>query len=330
MKNFKLTLNIFTFICLTTGIGAQAQSVYEFSVSTNPYENLTDPISLNNNMVWDDPEFEIPLGFNFQLGPHIFNTLYIVEWGLGALLSNTTDEDGIGSIIFPVGQDIIDLGDGSGISESPISYKIEGAPGSQIAKIEWNNVGFFDDLTSSDFMNFQLWLYEGSNKIEYHYGPSQINNPSQSYEGQTGPIVGLFPSINLGSDILLDNAYFLSENPSNPQLITIEAGEQLDEPFALQGTIPDGTVYSFDPTNLSLSNFEKFEFALFPNPTKDFFQIQTQAENFQIEFYNSLGQKLKLSQNSRGLFDLSNLPIGIYLVKIKTSFGIQTKQIIKI
>src|SRR5690554_3361506 len=164
---------------------ANAQTEYNFNVANEPYNNLVGSISLNNDQVWDDPGYVIPLGFDFQIGTYVFNSIHIVSWSVGGVLSTSTDGTGVAPLLVPIAQDIIDLGYGSGASQSNISYKVEGDSGSQILKIEWNNVGFWDDMTGNDFMNFQVWLYEGSNSIEYRYGSSEINFPEDSFEGES-------------------------------------------------------------------------------------------------------------------------------------------------
>jgi len=65
---------------------AHSQS-YEFTVSTNPYINLTGSTSLNGTAPWDDPEFEIPIGFDFQYFDTTIDKIYIDDWGFGAGLT---------------------------------------------------------------------------------------------------------------------------------------------------------------------------------------------------------------------------------------------------
>lgn len=93
-------------------------------------------------------------------------------------------------------------------------------------------------------MNFQLWLYEGTNIIEYRYGPSSINNPKFSFEGSTGPHVSLLTSFNIDTQLLEDIGYFMSGDPANPTVITLDAGASPPFPLtAVEGMIPDGAVY---------------------------------------------------------------------------------------
>lgn len=320
----KLLLLVFLYM----GVFMNAQSVYEFHTENIPYQNLVGSTSLNNGNVWDDPAYAIPVGFEFHISTHTFSTIYIVEWNIGAVLSSRPDDNGVQPLFIPVGQDIIDLGFGTGTSQSNISYITEGAAGSQILKIEWKNVGFVDDGTESDFMNFQMWLYEGTDIIEYRYGPNEINNPSGSFEGGTGLYVGLATSINMENGELEDNAYVVKGNPENPTLIIIEPGipdPRLED--ALDGMVSDGTVYRFGPQQLSTDDFTKFDFQIYPNPTSDYLNIKTQSIDYNFSIYNSLGQKMNVSSVENKI-DVSNLSTGIYFIKIETQTTSATKRFI--
>lgn len=323
----KLTL----FLFLSMGFFINAQYTYNFNVSNEPYTDLTGSTSLNNGQVWDDPTYAIPIGFDFQISTEVFNTIYFPDFGLGGSLSNVFDEfvQDAFALMIPIGQDIIDLGDWTGVSQSNLSYKTEGVAGSQILKIEWNNVGFWEDMTGADYMNFQVWLYEGSNIIEYRYGPNQINNPQGSFEGETGPIVYLIPLINFDTDEIEEDAYLLSGDPSNPTVIVVEAGDEPQGPIALQGMIPDGTVYTFTPQNLSVGDFETIDFAVYPNPAGNYFNIRANALEYQVNIYNNLGQKVKHFDNSSTQIDVTGLPAGLYLIEVETERGSSIKKLLK-
>lgn len=304
-----------------------AQSSYTFSVSNEPYQNLTGSTSLNEGEIWDDPEYSIPLGFDFQISTHTFDTIFIVDWSVGGELSSSQNETGILPLLAPIAQDLIDLGFSEESSQSNISYITEGTPGSRILKIEWNNAGFFDDDTTTDFINFQVWLYEGANSIEYRYGPNAINNPSGSYENETGPIVALQPSVDI-EEGLIDDAYVLSEDPSDPMLTIVAPGEEYDGGF-LVGTIPEGTVYTFNPATLASEEFKENTFVVYPNPVSNVLYILSDEALFNTKLYNTLGQEVPLKKGNNQSYDVSALSSGIYLLKITTESGSIVKRIVK-
>jgi len=324
----KLTILLF----LTVSCYLTAQFSYDFNVSSKPYNDLVEGTSLNNGQIWDDPGYAVPIGFDFQIGPYIFNTIYIVDWSVGGVLSSKANDVGVASLLSPIAQDIIDLGFWGGASQSNLSYKTEGTIGNQILKIEWNNAGFVGSGSpNTDFMNFQVWFYEGSNIIEYRYGSSEINFPEDSFEGESGPIVFFIPSINIETEMLEgEDAYFLSGDPSSPTVIVVEPGNEPQEPIeSLQGMIPDGTVYTFTPKDLSVGNFETIDFAVYPNPAGDYFNIRTNALEYQINIYNNLGQQVKHFDNSSTQIDVTGLPAGLYLIEVETERGSLIKKLIK-
>lgn len=305
-----------------------AQSVYNFEVANIPYLDLTGSTSLNNGVVWDDPGYTIPLGFSFNISTYTFDTVYILDWSTGSIVSSNPVDGDVIPIFSPITQDIIDLGYGAGISESNISYKTEGTAGSRIFKLEWNNVGFFHDSTEADFMNLQLWLYEGSNMIEYRYGASSINNPVESFEGETGPQISLGTSYDSTTFLMADNGYFLSENPVSPTITTLMAGDPVVF-TALQGMMPSGTVYRFIQQPLAVNEFKNVAFEVYPNPVKEYLNL-TYATNIQhISILNELGQNIKQIYGSSQGVDVSDLQSGVYFVKIETSEGIGTQKFIK-
>jgi hypothetical protein len=308
---------------------SNAQSVYTFEVENIPYQDLTGSTSLNNGVVWDDPGFTIPLGFSFNIATYTFNTIYILEWSIGGVVSSDPVDGNIIPIFSPIAQDIIDLGFSSGISQSNISYKTEGVAGSRILKLEWNNVGFFNDSTEADFMNLQLWLYEGSNTIEYRYGASSINNPTESFEDETGPLVSLGTSYNSSTGIMADNGYFLSESPTNPTIITLTAGEPVII-SALQGMMPSGTVYRFIQQPLAIPDFTQFDFAVYPNPTSGTLNLESNEDHSQVSIFNNLGQLVKQFEKVSNSLDVSELESGIYFIQIRNSEGIGTKKFSKL
>ncbi len=319
----KLLLTLF----LLCAIFMNAQSIYEFETENIAYQNLVGSTSLNNGDVWDDPAYTIPMGFDFNISSHTFSTIYIVGWSVGGVLSSTPTDFGIFPLFLPIGQDIVSRMDGNGISTSPISYITVGSVGNRILKIEWNNVGFYDDTTENDFMNLQLWLYEGTNIIEYRYGPNSINNPNESFEGLTGPLATLATLLNIDEDELVDNGYVVEGNPANPTMAVITPGNFYDGDY-LQGAIPDGMVYRFIPQPLSVEIFTQNNFQIYPNPASEFLNIKIQLSNYNFSIYNSLGQKVN-AVISTNKIDISNLSDGIYYIKIETETGLATRKFIK-
>jgi len=285
-------------------------------------------------MLWDDPSFAIPIGFDFEVYGQNYSTIYTSEIANGGALtfqSNVKSNYSIYSILSPIIQDILDKGtfNNSNQSLSPISYVVEGNASNRVIKIEYKNVGFWGDTTENDYMDFQVWLYENDNSIEYRYGPNSINNPTESYEGRTGPMVLFYPSVNvINSGSFNEDGYFLMDDPVNPTVIV--ANDNTPEPQnTIVGTIPEGTVYRFDPEYLAVSNTNQMAVSVYPNPTQDIIYLQNpKQEDFSASLYDVLGNKMKIQMQSEQM-NLSSLASGTYFLNLKFKAASKTIKLIK-
>lgn len=66
---------------------------------------------------------------------------------------------------------------------------------------------------------------------------------------------------------------------------------------------------------------------VFPNPSEDFITISTDSEIDQVTVYG-LNGKVMLTQNN-GNIDISNLPAGAYIAKVKTTTGVSQARFVK-
>lgn len=307
---------------------------YNFSVHSTPYVNLTGSTSISNGVIWD-PYSGINatanLGFNFTAnGNLIINTLHFSTNVIPTVVYSNQPNPNTGFIYAPFIGDATDRGAVTGTSESNISYKVDGIPGSRIFKLEWSNFGFYDEMASdnisSDFMNIQLWLYEGSNIIEFHYGPSNISNPTQSWGGNPGFGCGLYPDYDFNSGQINGSAYAISGNGNNPSFAYTPNYE------VFVNTAPSsGTVYRFSPSNLATSEINTTaDVEIFPTIVEDSFQIKTKNGNKvkSVLVYDMSG-KLIISKENASEISTEMIPSGIYNVVVVTSFRNKTARIIK-
>lgn len=329
----KILLSICAIIGTTSF--SQAQS-YNFSKSSGTYTELTSPISLTNNLTWDDLEATIPLGFNFKIYDTTINTLYFNEFFLGGSVMASNLSSGKAAFIAAFEADLIDRGyqffDGEAGGLSDISYKVEGNAGSKICKIQWKNAGFYGDWsdndTSESFVNFQLWLYEGSNKIAFHYGKSNITDKSLVYEGDSGATVGVWPLMNLDTYLLEKDGFAMHGKVPNE---TGFAAYSDTFPY-LDGTPAEGTIYTFsyDATSVKeVSQLEK-EIEIWPKPTKDVVHIKTSLDiNPLVKVIDLQGKETWMNIESNRL-DLSILPSGTYTVQFEAGGQWVSKRVVKI
>ncbi len=290
-------------------------------------------------MTWDDPEYIIPIGFEFDFFDISINELYF--YGLGAALTNTFAPAGIFPLLVPFGSDIIDRAYDMDIYEptpeslSNISYKLEGLEGSRILKIEWNNVGFYyeyeENEESNDFANFQFWLYEGSNNFEIHFGESSINYPALSFDEESGPLVVFEPELDEFEDVLSENAMVLNGDPASPNF---SVGPIDIEDAYLDGMVPNGTIYRFIKSTSSTRNqiAPNISMKVFPNPAVDlmnFSIIDVAMEISSLAIVSMSGQEIFNIAFPSSPIDISFLHPGIYIIEFYTKDGVACKKLIK-
>ena len=249
MRYITLTIAII-FTCLTQ---VQAQMPYDVSVKNEQYTPLDNAIPLSDTSIWDDPVYNIPLGFNYKIGDEELNSIY---FKFENLISPDTGIEIINGFVC-MDIDLIDRGaiDSNG-SKSPIRYKVVGTPGNRICKIEVFNAGFYAEFeeygTLDDSINVQFWLYENGHKFEVHYGSSKISNPTEYFNFGTGPLVGYADYFNTNN--ASGTIYALSGTTSNPYIDSITSnyigGSLLSYPA-------ENTVISFSRKTLSVNNTQK-------------------------------------------------------------------------
>ena len=339
--NKKMNTLIIVFLFVFGLKGKLTAQAYDFNVLTDVYSDLTESTSLTKGMTWEDLELTIPIGFDFQYFDTTLTHLFMLEGYLGGVLLSDSIERGFVYILTPYGAQIVDRGyDLSvGVSSgglSDISYKLEGNIGSRILKVEWRNVGFYwelvDDNVSTDFTNFQLWLYEGSNTIEMHYGPNSITQPNLSFEDAEGTIVALVPKYDVINDKIVEqNGLVLMGDPTAPVLRQISDLAFISN---LEGVIPNGTTYQFSlqTTANSEPKLLPLKISMYPNPTKDFINIDYKEGKpiNSIQILNSSGQVISQIIDANGTIDVSDLNSGIYIIQFTTESGrIVNQKIVK-
>lgn len=330
------TIVTLTFLLLTLNLHAQT---YDFSVESGSYKDLVGSTSLNNGLTWDDPQFEIPIGFDFEYFGSTIDKIYIDEIGLGGFL--TADGSAtIRPLLIAYGADIIDRGYNFNVdsttagSLSNISYLLDGGPGEQVLKIEWNNVGFYseleDDDISTDYTNFQLWLYEGTNDIEIHVGPNSITQPELCFDDLGGAIVGLFAGYDVDNDVVIGEALSLEGDPAAP---IVKQLSSIDSVTFIDGVIPNGTIYKFSKGSSGTSDVQVVDnFSIYPNPTNTAFSVARENAHYNIEsitIYDSMGKLITTLVDPTGRIDISAFPDGLYVVRIKSERADIYKLLIK-
>lgn len=209
-------------------------------------------------------------------------------------LSKTTDYNNI-----PVGYNRYQEGTTLDLNQDyslKVTYKDNGQPqnkGIVAAWIDWNGDGV---LSESEFLGVSAPL--NNNQIQTF----NISVPSDATLGDTR--------------LRVRSVYFDEALSAEKACYSMEYGETEDYNLTLQ------------KGQMGIAEINQESIRVYPNPTSDFIQIETQKEIQEVMIYNTSGQQLIHSNSTR--INTKELPKGVYIIKIKTADGkILTDKFIK-
>ena len=114
------------------------------------------------------------------------------------------------------------------------------------------------------------------------------------------------------------------------QLLSGYAIFSVDEGLVLQINTPIFGAGVFRNFPLNISEFELNKIEIYPNPTTSLIHLKSKNSSIlKIEIFNAIGQNVKSIKNNFDTINISDLPIGIYIIKLDTELGMVNKKIIK-
>lgn len=280
----KKLFTVFLMGWLANGVWAQS---YSFSLQQETYQDLQNDYLITNDTFANYAL--LILGRDYRAFGHDLNdTLNI---GVNGWVTCTSDfysfalDPLIGNYHFPD-------------TNSRITFAELADPGNSILKIQWKNVG--TDGDPSERLNFQLWVYEKDQKVEFRFGPGTSNNNFVS---------GIFRFTKSFSQTL--EYMELSDDPAAPGVNTGN--------FFLVGKPVNGTVYRFSYLRASLETPIAKEISVYPNPGRGNFQVE-KSDVKAVKAFSVLGNEINvLDQN--GTFSLENPSKGIYFLYFEMEDG---------
>lgn len=306
-----------------------SQQNYNFTQLTQNYTELSGLTLFQNGYVWNNQG----LNWNFQL-PFSFNiagTNYSVFSYDGSVIELFAT-NGTSAQLYAHGIYINDKSTtNSGTSISPVGYKTEGTSGNRIVKIQFKNVGSATEYaflnTRTITMNFQIWLYEGTNVIEYHIGSNNVN----TYLADVNELIMFGLSREQGNSFIS----VLYSSHSNPLYGEYINPDEIDlDNYGMKSYPVANTVYRFTPsTSASNTKFIQQGFTIYPNPVTDELLIGAnelaihQIES--IEIFDLTGKRLSMVENNFSQINVGHLVKGSYILKIKSIEGTQVSKFIK-
>ncbi|MFK7799451.1 MAG: T9SS type A sorting domain-containing protein [Aureispira sp.] len=308
---------------------------YTFNTTSNTYQDLVNPTSLNQGAVWTNSSiYQIYFNFNFEINGQTCTALNVHAGGGLSFPGLGVKE--LFVVHSPFGGYFLQ-DKGTTASQSSIDYTISGIVGERILKIQWKNAGFkpygLIPPNTADFMNYQIWLFEQNNHIEIRFGSSQFDRTS----------FGQSPSSNnstLSVKLLYDNCN---------NMLGLQGAANLPSYWFFNSCVPNytfisgapntGVTYVFRPViATNINEVIEHTIEVYPNPTTENILIDGVPESFGLEniTLHDVTGRIVLTKQTIGLVDtaisltLENLPCGIYILKLSGKDGtIYSRKIIK-
>lgn len=310
------------FSCFFSSYYGMSQT-YTLTNSTGTYADLVSPNVLDES----NPDLlpsgastfalyqGIPIGFDFELLGVTYDSIRIAEYGYAQFSNGGTQEALI--LAYDCRLDYFQ-GDSS---LSAINYSLEGAPGSQIFKVEFNNYGFVEDSTDQYFTNFQLWLFEDCNEFEIHVGSTSVTSGIFLGPTDAAPLMG-YISLEAGGE-----SAYLSGSSSAPTLATTSS--------VLSDHPSSGTIYNFSDCQVGLDeNLMNASVSIHPNPaneiiTVDFNEMDKFNEIIIRDIQGVEVRKFDIENSSSSTINVADLPAAVYFLEVKSAHGTSVKRFIK-
>lgn len=285
MKKTLLSLLAGTLIATGVSHAQSAVKRYDVSYAGSTYTPLVNATDLGFTGSWIDTVSDyMPFPFPFKYQNTTVNTFAIHYTGsiyLNGIESDYTYLGQIGGINLQY--------DGKG--RGKVQYATTGTAGNRIFKIEFSNVSWVGDNTGTDTLNFQVWMYEQDNAIEYRAGYSNVADTMFALtaaevedEGKEAIACALLgnPGNTIGTNYLQQFIHgtkyqFITSEFSDTAILLTELG--VDAPEAnteaiealIYGHYPaNGSVIRFAPKLTSSIPQTDFDMAtVYPNPSRD-------------------------------------------------------------
>lgn len=297
--------------------------LYKFKHGTIAYTNANtfqkeSPQDFANGV----GSFDLTLPFNFIIEGITYNNISILEQGAVIFLTPT---DKVRHVAFALGADLV-----AKDSTSGVYTETTGFVGNRVFTIEFRWFGIKNGL-ATDFTNFSILLYEGSNDFEVRYG-LHSNFDTQLFLLEKGAMAGLFVQDTITS--ASDTSYFLTDSAHTP---TFNIGLPPDTvQFSVCGHPKTNTSYRFINAKNALSTITKSKVVakIYPNPvnTGPFFIELDNTDDYIVTISNLQGKtvaKHSFLNTNRMEITTDEINSGIYLLNISSVNNVTiTKKII--
>lgn len=319
MKKFYATLTLVLTLSVTSLFGQEP--FFDLFVLSGDYSALVLPNSLSQGIPYDDPDYTVPIGFDFDYLGNTYQTLTFNGYdAYGCELLFTSDDLSImPSQISPFMMDIIDgQFDAEGKADSDIRYVVEGVEGSRIFKLEWSNVAFYNEGEPYSMrINLQMWLYEQDNAIEFHYGAQENLDYDVIFDYDGVPIT-FVRNLDM-NDYSFQEMWTLSGDVANPVWVDYTSFNNFDAGVHLNAAPANGVIYRFFPLLVNVEEKNRAAFNVYPNPCEDQISVNGEWSAGSIyKIFDMTGRVVSTGQLSTGVTQIAvnHLSSATYIIEV--------------
>jgi len=292
----KKTTTLILLLLVQLGLYGQVTNYYNFKASQKPYTQISSGTELHITGNGDLYPFVIDNPFNL-FGQTIGDTLLIGTWSGGFMISYTP------AFAFSFDVFLADFIPQSGRVFSDWDTLATGP----VLSFEWRNFKLRNH-PNSDSVNFKINIHTNTEVVEYHYGPSFTTATAAFQYGGMGPGVYFWLLTPDFSQYYYLNA--VGGNPSNP----VHSQTSLNN--VMTGVPPEGMLYRFEPYNIGLNEKSIATSSIYPNPATNSITING-MEKGNVAIISITGEKVYEGSFTNSTVDLSHLPSGIYIIKVR-------------
>lgn len=287
--------------------GQSTESSYGFAHHSGNYQPLEAPLVLNPGVDFlGHDAYTVPLGFAFDFFGRPLHSVEVQRRGL-VFFGNENEFAAPFRPVLAI------------TPHSQVGYQVDtdGPCAQKIMKVEWKRMGVLGPDSTLGEVSLQLWLYEGSHRLEWHYGPRSSFSEGANFQVDGYSVYGPRLRIRRNEQIaVVVGSYAAPELEQNSDSLSTFSEE------LLMGIPPEGTVYRFTPQ----ATLQAPGFRLGPNPTTGILYLRLQAPDcqpYRLTLFDLLGRVYLRAESRRHELplDLSGFQPGRYFLRVSYPDG---------
>ncbi len=188
-------------LSLLCAFGMAALADYTFEQTTSAWTELAAPTQIHGTGIDDSMSPVINIGFDFLYDEVVYSTFKANTNGFITLnpASSASLSNNLTTQVLILGALWDDLKTDD--TNSHVAYQVTGTAPNQVLTVEYKNIKWYYYTTPVNLVNFQIKLYQGTNRIEFIYGTmgATPGTSATASIGCSGAVAGNYMSITPAS-----------------------------------------------------------------------------------------------------------------------------------